>query len=59
LMRVFVSETVVFELAGLVVFSLIYLVALKVLGIDPEERHVYDAFKDRMLKRLGRKKASK
>ena len=59
LMRLFVSETVVFELAGLVVFTLVYLAALKALGIDPEERHVYDAFKDRMLKRLGRKKASK
>ncbi len=58
-LRLFVAEAVVFELAGLVVFMVVYLAALKMLGIDPEERHVYDAFKDRMLKRLGRKKASR
>jgi hypothetical protein len=47
-----------FELAGLALFSLVYLAALKMLGIDPEERHVYDAFKDRLLKRVGRKRVA-
>ncbi|HEU4488333.1 MAG TPA: polysaccharide biosynthesis C-terminal domain-containing protein, partial [Actinomycetota bacterium] len=59
LLGLVLPNSVLFELARLATFGLIYLATLKVLGIDPEERHVYDAFKDRMLKRVGRKKVAK
>ena len=59
LLGLVLPNSVVFELARLASFGLIYLATLKMLGIDPEERHVYDAFKDRMLKRVGRRKVAR
>ena len=40
-----------FELAVLVVGALTYLLVLRALGIDPEERHVYDRIRKRLLRR--------
>lgn len=39
---------------GLVLFALVYLVALRLQGIDAEEREVYDTFKGRLTKRAGK-----
>ena len=43
------------EVIGVVVAAIVYLAALAVLGIDPEERHVYDRIKTRFFRGRGRR----
>jgi hypothetical protein len=51
-----VGYTIVEAVVGLTISALIYISILKVLGSDPEERHVIEVFKARassMIKRRG------
>ena len=45
------GDSIPVEIAGIVVASFAYIVILARLGIDPEERHVFDRIKKRAIKR--------
>jgi O-antigen/teichoic acid export membrane protein len=49
--RLVPGESMAIQLAGVVVGALAYLGLLKALGLDPEERHVYDRIRKRMFRR--------
>lgn len=46
-----VPQSFVLQITGLAVFGLVYLGILRVLGVDPEERDIYDAIKARLFRR--------
>lgn len=46
----FADGTLMLEIAGLAIGLGIYLVVLKLLGVDPEERHVYERIRKRAFK---------
>lgn len=54
LWRVFVGYSTIAALSGLVVSGMLYLSILKVLGLDPEERHVIDVVKARVTSMIKR-----
>ncbi|MFN2490075.1 MAG: oligosaccharide flippase family protein [Actinomycetota bacterium] len=54
LWRALTPPEVAFELAGLVAGALAYLAILRLAGMDPEERHVYDLIRSKMLRRKRR-----
>ena len=51
LWRLVPGDSIPIEIAGLVLASVVYVATLARLGIDPEERHVFDRIKQRALKR--------
>jgi O-antigen/teichoic acid export membrane protein len=53
--RLVPGETTFMQAAGLVVAAAVYLVILKLLGLDPEEKYVWDRIKSRATKMTGRK----
>jgi O-antigen/teichoic acid export membrane protein len=44
-------QEIVYEMGGLIVGGLVYLAVLRALGIDPEERHVFERIGNRLLRR--------
>lgn len=55
--RLVTDDNTLAEIAGIVVAALVYLLALKVLGLDEEEQLVWKRIRQRALKRGGNKKA--
>jgi len=51
--RLLPGDPIWLEIAGLVVAGLVYVAVLKVLGVDAEERHVWERIKSRALRRGG------
>ena len=51
LWRLLAPEGIVFEVAALVTGAACYLLVLRALGIDPEEREVYERIRKRLLRR--------
>jgi O-antigen/teichoic acid export membrane protein len=49
--RLVPGDSMPLEIAGVAVAALVYLAVLKALGLDPEERHVFERIKQRALKR--------
>jgi hypothetical protein len=47
----FADDDVLLEVAGIAIGAVVYLVALKALGLDPEERHVWDRIRKRAFKK--------
>ncbi|MGH2826063.1 MAG: hypothetical protein ACRDKF_03730, partial [Actinomycetota bacterium] len=55
LWRVFLGHSTVAAVGGLVIGGLIYLSILRILGLDPEERHVIDVVKGRVITLVKRR----
>ncbi len=55
LWRLVPGDSIPIEIAGIVLAAIIYLVVLRVMGLDAEERYVWD----RIVKRIGKKKNKK
>ncbi|MQA99025.1 MAG: oligosaccharide flippase family protein [Actinobacteria bacterium] len=53
--RLVPGESIPIEIAGILLGALAYLAILKMLGLDPEERHVYDRIRKRMFRRSAGK----
>ena len=51
LWQLFAPDRIVFEVTGLAAAGLTYLLALRLQGIDPEEREVYERIRKRLLRR--------
>jgi O-antigen/teichoic acid export membrane protein len=47
----FADDEVMLEIAGIAVGAVVYLVVLKLFGLDPEEQHVWDRIRKRAFKR--------
>ena len=47
----FSDDSVILEVAGIAVAAVVYLVALKLFGLDPEEQHVWKRIRKRAFKR--------
>ena len=56
--RLVPGEGTFLEIAGICVAAVVYLLLLRMLGLDPEERHVYERIRKRMFRRGGRGKES-
>jgi O-antigen/teichoic acid export membrane protein len=52
--RSLTARNTLMELAGLVLAGAVYLVVLRLLGVDPEERFVWERIKSRTVRKLGR-----
>jgi O-antigen/teichoic acid export membrane protein len=52
------DHSFVIDVAGLVIFGLVYLAVLRAMGLDEEERSVFEAIKSGFMKRFGRKSSS-
>lgn len=55
LWRVFLGHSTVAAVGGLVIGGLIYLSILRILGLDPEERHVINVVKGRVISLIKRR----
>lgn len=53
--RLVPGESMPVQIAGIVVGAAVYLAMLKGLGLDPEERHVYDRIRKRLFRRSSAK----
>jgi O-antigen/teichoic acid export membrane protein len=53
--RLVPGESIVVQVTGIAVASAVYLVVLKLLGIDPEEKYVWDRIRARATRLRGRK----
>ena len=53
--RLVPGESTFLQASGLVVAAAVYLVILKLLGLDPEEKYVWDRIKSRATRLTGRK----
>jgi O-antigen/teichoic acid export membrane protein len=49
--RALVADRLVYEIGVLALAAVVYLALLRALGIDPEERHVYDRIRSKALRR--------
>ncbi|MDQ4146058.1 MAG: lipopolysaccharide biosynthesis protein [Actinomycetota bacterium] len=54
--RLVPGESLALEISGIAVAAIVYLVVLKLLGMDPEERHVWDMISKKMPGKKRRKK---
>ena len=55
LWRLVPGESIPIQIAGVAVGAAVYLLMLRGLGLDPEERHVYDRIKKRLFRRRAPK----
>jgi O-antigen/teichoic acid export membrane protein len=50
-----VGGSIILGLVGIALFGVVYMGVLKVMGVDPEERHVFEQIKTKGLSRVGGK----
>jgi len=50
------AATIPMQLLGVVLFGIVYLSLLKLMGIDAEERHIFEAIKAKAFRRSGRRR---
>jgi hypothetical protein len=53
-----VDDNILLEIVGIVVASFIYLGVLRAMGLDPEERHVWEMIRQKAFKRGRGKKTN-